>query len=82
MLSLYIFVLVFFLFLLSQISQLMFIENPTDKPEAPPCISKGVLKHLGHNPNAQSAKNYLVVKDLGQNPCVMCALEVLQTCPL
>ena len=75
MLSLYIFVLVFFLFLLSQIPPLMFIENPTDKPEAPPCIPKGVLKCSGHNPNARSAKNYLVVEDLGQTPCVMSALE-------
>ena len=23
-----------------------------DKPEVPPRIAKGVLKHLGHNPNA------------------------------
>ena len=28
------------------------IEKPTDKPEATPCIPKGVLKRLGHNPNA------------------------------
>ena len=30
------------------------IENPTAKPEAPPRIPKGVLKCLGHNPNAQA----------------------------
>ena len=28
------------------------IENPTNKPEAPPRIPKGVLNFLGHNPNA------------------------------
>ena len=28
------------------------IEKPTDKPEAPPHIHKGVLKHSRHNPNA------------------------------
>ena len=27
------------------------IENPMDKPEAPPHIPKGVLKRLGDNPN-------------------------------
>ena len=28
------------------------IEKPTDKPEAPPRIPKGVLKHSRNNPNA------------------------------
>ena len=28
------------------------IEKPVDKPEVTPRIPKGVLKHLGHNPNA------------------------------
>ena len=28
------------------------IENPMDKPDITPCIPKGVLKCLGHNPNA------------------------------
>ena len=28
------------------------IENPVDNPEFTPHIPKGVLKHLGHNPNA------------------------------
>ena len=28
------------------------IAKPVDKPEAEPCVPKGVLKHLGHNPNA------------------------------
>ena len=32
------------------------IEKPTDKPEAAPRIPKGVLKHSGHNPNAQAAR--------------------------
>ena len=30
------------------------IENPMDKPEVAPCIHKGVLKHSGHNINAQA----------------------------
>ena len=30
----------------------LLIENPMDKPESVPRIFKGVLKHLGHNPNA------------------------------
>ena len=52
-----------------------------DKHEALPHIPKGVLKHSGHNTNARSAQNYSVVEDLGQTPCAMSALEVLQTCP-
>ena len=28
------------------------IDKPSDKPEYPPCIPRGVLKHPGHNPNA------------------------------
>ena len=31
------------------------IEKPVDKPKVAPCIPKGVLKHSGHNPNAQAA---------------------------
>ena len=58
------------------------IEKPVDKPEAAPRIPKGVLKRLGHNPNARAAQNYLVVEDLGHTPCAMSALEVLQSCPL
>ena len=57
------------------------IEKPMDKPKAPPHIPKGVLKCSGHNPNARAAKNYSVVEDLGHTPCVMSALEVLQSCP-
>ena len=57
------------------------IENPIDKLGAPPCIPKGVLKHSGNNTNARATHNYLVVKDLGQTPCAMSVLEVLQCCP-
>ena len=60
----------------------LWIKNHMDKPEAPPRIPKEFLKHLGHNPNAWTAQNYLVVEDLAQTPCAMSALEVLQTCPL
>ena len=52
-----------------------------DKLEVPPHIPKGVLKCSGHNPNARAAQNYSFVKHLGQTPCAMSALEVLQTCP-
>ena len=57
------------------------IEKPVDKPEATPRIPKGLLKHLGHNPNARAAQNYSIVENLGHTPCVMSALEVLQSCP-
>ena len=50
------------------------IENLMDKPKAPPCIPKGVLKRSGHNPNAQSTQNYSIVEDLGHIPCVMSTL--------
>ena len=53
------------------------IEKPTDKPEVPPRIPKGVLKCSGHNPNARATQNYSIVKDLGQTPYAMSALEVL-----
>jgi hypothetical protein len=52
-----------------------------EKPEPPPRILKGVLKRSTHNPNARAAQNYSIVEDLGQTPCAMSALEVLQTCP-
>ena len=29
----------------------LLIENTTNKPESVPCIPKGVLNRLGHNPN-------------------------------
>ena len=31
------------------------IENPVDKPKVTPHIPKGVLKCLGHNPNARAS---------------------------
>jgi hypothetical protein len=52
-----------------------------EKLEPPPCIPKGVLKHSTHNPNARATQNYSIVEDLGQTPCMMSALEVLQMCP-
>jgi hypothetical protein len=52
-----------------------------EKPEPPPRISKGVLKRSTHNPNARVAHNYSIVEDLGQTPCAMLVLEVIQTCP-
>jgi hypothetical protein len=52
-----------------------------DKSEPPPHILKGVLKRSTHNPNAIATQNYSIVKDLGQTPCMMSALEVLQMCP-
>jgi hypothetical protein len=51
------------------------------KPKPPPHIPKGVFKRSTHNPNAKAVQNYSIVEDLGQTPCVMSALEVLQTCP-
>ena len=57
-------------------------KNPTDKPKVLPRIPKGVRKCSRNNPNAQSTHNYSIVKDLGQTPCAMSALEVLQNCPL
>ena len=56
------------------------IEKPVDKPEAAPHIPKGLLKHLGHNPNTRAAQKYSIVENLGHTPCVMSALEVLQSC--
>ena len=41
------------------------IEKPMDKLEAPRCIPKGVLKHSGHNPYAQTTQNYSFFEDLG-----------------
>jgi hypothetical protein len=52
-----------------------------EKPEPPPLILKGVLKCSMHNPNARATQNYSIVQDLGQTPCAMSSLEVLQTCP-
>jgi hypothetical protein len=52
-----------------------------EKPEPPPCILKGLLKRSTHNPNSRAAHNYSIVEALGQTPCAMSDLEVLQTCP-
>jgi hypothetical protein len=52
-----------------------------EKPEPLPRILKGVLKRSTHNPNARATQNYSIVEDLGQTPCAMSALEVLQMCP-
>ena len=57
------------------------IEIPMNKPEVAPRVPKGVLKCSGHNTNARATQNYSVVEDLGQTPCAMSMLEVLQTCP-
>ena len=57
------------------------IQKPSDNLESLPHIPKGLLKHSGNNPNALAAQNYSVVEDLGQTPCVMSALEVLQNFP-
>ena len=57
------------------------IKKPMDKPKVAPRIPKGVLKNSGHNPNFRATQNYSIVKDLGQNPCAMSTLKVLQTCP-
>jgi hypothetical protein len=44
-------------------------------------IPKGAFKKDSHNPNARATDNYSVVEDLSQTPCVMSALEVLQSFP-
>jgi hypothetical protein len=45
------------------------------------CIQKGAFKKYSHNPNARVTQNYSVVEDLSQTPCVMSALEELQSFP-
>jgi len=55
------------------------IEKPV--VETMPRMSKGAYKRVLHNPNAIVAPNYFVVEDLAQTPCVVSALEVLQSCP-
>ena len=52
-----------------------------DKPKDIPCIHKGVLKCSSHKPNDQATQHYSIVRDLGQIPYVMSALEVFHTCP-
>jgi len=55
------------------------IEKPV--VETIPRMSKGTYKRELHNPNARAAPNYSVVEYLAQTPCVMPALEVLQSYP-
>jgi hypothetical protein len=40
-------------------------------------IPKGVFNKYSHIPNARTAQNYYVAKDLSLTPCAMSALEVL-----
>ena len=42
---------------------------------------KGSSKCTTINPNAKATQNYSFVEDLAQIPCVISALEVLQSCP-
>jgi hypothetical protein len=39
------------------------------------------IQKTSHNPNARATHNYSVVEYLSQTPCVMSALEVLQSFP-
>ena len=55
------------------------IENTLG--ETMTCIPKGAFKKYSHNPNTRASHNYSMVEDLSQTPCVMSALEVLQSCP-
>jgi hypothetical protein len=57
------------------------LETPLqiENPEPSPRILKQVLKFPIHNPNAKASQNYFIVEYLGQTPCAMLALEVLQT---
>jgi hypothetical protein len=45
------------------------------------CILIGAFKKASHNMNARATQNYSMVEDLSQTPCVMSALEVLQSFP-
>jgi hypothetical protein len=53
------------------------LENPAIKPALYP--PKGVLRRTTHNPNARETQHDSIVEDLAQDPCVMSALEVLQS---
>jgi hypothetical protein len=44
-------------------------------------IPNGAFKKASHNPNSRDSKNYSIVEDLAQTPCVMFALKVLQSFP-
>jgi len=45
-------------------------------------IPKGVFKKASHNMNVKDAHNYSIVEYLEQTPCMMYALEFLQSCSL
>ena len=64
--------------LIGDTSNPLMIEKPA---EPMPKIPKGVFKKTLHNPNVRAATNYSVVEYLAHTPCVMSALEVLQSCP-
>jgi hypothetical protein len=51
------------------------------KRDSLPHILKGVVKLFFHNPNARVSHNYSIFEDLGQTPCAMSTLEVLQKFP-
>ena len=55
------------------------IERPIVDPIPHP--PKGSVRRTVHNPNARASPNYSIVDDLASAPCVMSALEVLQSCP-
>jgi len=55
------------------------IEKPIVDPIPRP--SKGSVRRIVHNPNARASPNYNIFDDLASTPCVMSALEVLQSCP-
>ena len=55
------------------------IEQPS--VETIPRVPKGSAKCATINLNIRAAQNYTIVEDLAQSPCVMSALEVLQSCP-
>jgi hypothetical protein len=57
------------------------LQNEKTLRETMTRIPKGAFKKASHNPKARAAQNYSVVEDLSQTPCVMSALEVLQSCP-
>jgi hypothetical protein len=42
---------------------------------------KGIVRKSSFNPHAHAAQNYSIVEDLVQEPSVMSALKVLQSCP-
>lgn len=55
------------------------IERPVVEPI--PWMLKGSAKHLMVNPNVRFTHNYSIVEYLAQIPCVMSALDVIQSRP-